>query len=67
MRADIHRGPEPPLHPKAGYIDADPLSLSRSSLPTGGGPYIFWDNRSQIVTSNRFLPKHFVACCDGDN
>ena len=41
MRADLHRGPEPPLHTKAGYIDADPLSPSRSRLPTGGGPYIF--------------------------
>ncbi|HMK70263.1 MAG TPA: hypothetical protein VK442_04750, partial [Xanthobacteraceae bacterium] len=37
MRADIHDGPEKPLQPKAGYIDARPQSNnSIKTLATHG-------------------------------
>jgi hypothetical protein len=59
MRVDIHRGPEPPLHPKAGYIDADPSSLSRSSLPTGGRTIHFW--RLAMPSTGRLITLVRVA------
>src|SRR5262245_40435982 len=36
MHADIHHGPEPRLHTKAGYIRARPTSPSRKPLATHG-------------------------------
>jgi hypothetical protein len=42
MRADIHDGPEQMLQPKAGYIDARPLTASSAKPLATHGRTIHW-------------------------
>jgi hypothetical protein len=72
MRADIHDGPEHRLQPKAGYIDARPLTASSLKSPCNArpdhtfgsntgitrGPYAFARKRSILRHRSKAARRH---------